>query len=128
MNRKIVDIAAYLTAWALCFTIALSLINHTGKKEPNEKKGPGLIESNIDSIGTCVYWWTQAGTDVVLATHRCEGLVSRLDSFGSESTPEVLKARSDALWACVNSMPYGTQEDFESRVTACEHIVSRLGK
>lgn len=122
MKRAILNIAAYAAGWAVCFGLAYGIL------KPNEKKGPGLIESNIDSIGTCVYWWTQAGTDVVLATHRCEGLVSRLDSFGSESTPEVLKARSDALWACVNSMPYGTQEDFENRVTACEHIVSRLGK
>lgn len=122
MNRKIVDIAAYLTAWALCFTIALSLINATGKTEPNQ------IKEQTESIDICVGWWTKAGTDIVLATHRCEGLVSRLDSFEMVSTAEILKARSDALWACVGGLSYRDQEDFENKVVTCENIVRRLGK
>lgn len=119
------DDIAILAGYAIGLATGLGL-GYVMFDKDDVVKEPEHIKAQITSIDTCVDWWTREGTRVELAVPRCEGMVARLASFGAAATADVIKSRSEALWACVDSLAPSGKEDLENKIATCEHVVRRI--
>lgn len=122
MNETTKDILYSLTVYLIGMGVGFSL--SAGKKE--EADYQSRVSAQASVIGRCMGWWHNQDEDTAMNIYRCEGLASRLDVKGLDIPPDLLEARSKALWQCVGNI--SEEIEWQTKVDKCEQVAKGISE